>query len=47
MSILCILTAIALAWAGKSGYEVFLITAFTGKVAQKAVEVKGDSGGAS
>ena len=40
LSLISLLAAIALAYLGKDGYEVFVISAFGGKVLQKISEMK-------
>lgn len=40
LSLISVIAAIGLAYAGKPGFEYFLFCAFGGKVAQKFAEVK-------
>lgn len=40
MALISLMASIGLAYAGKPGYEVFVLAAFGGKVAQKVAEVK-------
>jgi len=40
MSLISLMAAISLAYLGKAGFEVFVLAAFGGKIAQKISEVK-------
>jgi hypothetical protein len=42
ISLISLMAGIILCFANKPGFEIFVLAAFTGKVAQKITEVKND-----